>query len=166
MPAPPTKTFDEEFVGEVLEAKTKCTIVRCSDFPKDVFIATENIVGGKGSLKKGDGVRFGCELLLCGRYNGLHAEKHEALPSLPKLKAKARGVDSDSSNQPSTQRYAGVVKSYNAADKTATFTSDGSTLVKFSNGAPTLTTSSSQIDIVSVFFDGTDYIGSITQGIR
>ena len=53
-----------------------------------------------------------------------------------------------------------------AADKTATFTSDGSTLVKFSNGAPTLTTSQDQIDIVSVFFDGTDFIGSITQGIR
>lgn len=54
----------------------------------------------------------------------------------------------------------------NAADKTATFTSDGSTLVKFSGGAPTLTTSSGQIDIVTVFFDGTDFIGSITQGIR
>ena len=53
-----------------------------------------------------------------------------------------------------------------SADKTATFTSDGSTLVKFSGGAPTLTTSSGQIDIVSVFFDGVDYIGSISQGIR
>ncbi len=54
----------------------------------------------------------------------------------------------------------------NANDKTATFTSDGSTLVKFSGGAPTLTITSGQIDIVSVFFDGTDFIGSITQGIR
>jgi hypothetical protein len=53
-----------------------------------------------------------------------------------------------------------------AADKTASFTSDGSTLVKFSGGAPTLSTTSGHIDIVSVFFDGTDYIGSILQGIR
>ena len=54
----------------------------------------------------------------------------------------------------------------NAADKTATLTSDGSTLIKFSGGAPTLTITSGQIDIVNVFFDGTDYIGSITQGMR
>tara|TARA_Y100000310_G_scaffold81446_1_gene78004 strand:- start:1567 stop:2121 length:555 start_codon:yes stop_codon:yes gene_type:complete len=54
----------------------------------------------------------------------------------------------------------------NAADKSATLTSDGSTLIKFSGGAPTLTITSGQIDIVNVFFDGTDYIGSITQGIR
>lgn len=54
----------------------------------------------------------------------------------------------------------------NATDKTATFTSDGSTSVKFSGGAPTLTTSSGQIDLVSVFFDGVDHIGAISQGLR
>tara|TARA_R100001460_G_scaffold24466_1_gene49153 strand:+ start:428 stop:982 length:555 start_codon:yes stop_codon:yes gene_type:complete len=53
----------------------------------------------------------------------------------------------------------------NANDKTATFTSDGSTRVKFPGGAPTLTTSTGNIDIVSVFFDGTDFIGNITQRI-
>ena len=53
----------------------------------------------------------------------------------------------------------------NAADKTATFTSDGSTRVKFPGGAPTLTTTSGNIDIVNVFYDGTDYIGQITQRI-
>ena len=53
----------------------------------------------------------------------------------------------------------------NAADKTASFTSDGSTRIKFPGGAPTLTTASSNIDIVNVFFDGTDYIGNITQRI-
>jgi|DEB0MinimDraft_6_1074348.scaffolds.fasta_scaffold13084_3 hypothetical protein len=54
----------------------------------------------------------------------------------------------------------------NANNKTAIFTSDGSTLVKFPNGAPTLTVASGQIDYVIVFFDGVDYIGSIIQGIR
>lgn len=53
----------------------------------------------------------------------------------------------------------------NAADKTATFTSDGSTRVKFPGGAPILTTTSGNIDIVNVFYDGTDYIGQITQRI-
>ncbi len=53
----------------------------------------------------------------------------------------------------------------NAADKTASFTSDGSTRIKFPGGAPILTTASDKIDIVNVFFDGTDYIGNITQRI-
>lgn len=53
----------------------------------------------------------------------------------------------------------------NAADKTATFTSDGSTRVKFPGGAPTMTTTTGNIDVVQVFFDGTDHIGAITQRI-
>lgn len=53
----------------------------------------------------------------------------------------------------------------NSNDKTATFTSDGSTRVKFPGGAPTLTTTTNNIDIVQVFFDGTDHIGAITQRI-
>jgi len=58
-----------------------------------------------------------------------------------------------------------LIININASDKSATFTSDGSTLVKFSGGAPTLTGTSGQIDFVVVFFDGTNYIGSITQRI-
>tara|TARA_S200002703_G_scaffold159922_1_gene175514 strand:+ start:2433 stop:2987 length:555 start_codon:yes stop_codon:yes gene_type:complete len=53
----------------------------------------------------------------------------------------------------------------NATEKTATFTSDGSTRVKFPGGAPTLTVTSGNIDLVNVFFDGTDYIGNIIQRI-
>jgi len=53
----------------------------------------------------------------------------------------------------------------NDNSKTATFTSDGSTRVKFPGGAPTLTTTTGNIDIVQVFFDGTDHIGAITQRI-
>jgi len=52
-----------------------------------------------------------------------------------------------------------------ASNKTATFTSDGSTRIKFPGGAPTLTASTSNIDIVNVFFDGTDHIGNISQRI-
>jgi len=53
-----------------------------------------------------------------------------------------------------------------AANKTATFTTDGSTLVKFPGGAPTLTTTSGEIDLVVVFFDGTNHIGNIVQRIK
>lgn len=59
-----------------------------------------------------------------------------------------------------------LIININANDKTATFTSDGSTLVKFPGGAPTITVASGQIDVVTVFYDGTNYIGNIVQGIQ
>lgn len=50
-----------------------------------------------------------------------------------------------------------------AINKTATFTSDGSTKVKFPDGDPILSTATGATDIVVVFFDGTDHLGAITQ---
>ena len=58
-----------------------------------------------------------------------------------------------------------LVITIGANDKTATFTSDGSTRVKFPGGAPTLTTVSGELDLVVVFFDGTNHIGNIVQRI-
>jgi hypothetical protein len=55
----------------------------------------------------------------------------------------------------------------NANTRTATFTGgDNSTAVKFSGGAPLLTQASGQIDYVTVFYDGVDYIGNILQEIQ
>ncbi len=50
-----------------------------------------------------------------------------------------------------------------ASNKTATFTSDGSTKVKFPDGDPVITQTTGAIDVVVVFNDGTDFLGSITQ---
>jgi len=58
-----------------------------------------------------------------------------------------------------------LIININASDKSATFTSDGSTLIKFSGGAPTLSGTAGQIDFVVVFFDGVNHIGSISQRI-
>ena len=58
-----------------------------------------------------------------------------------------------------------LIINVNANGKSATFTSDGSTRVKFPGGAPTLTQLSNNIDFVVVFFDGTNHIGNITQRI-
>jgi hypothetical protein len=44
---------------------------------------------------------------------------------------------------------------------TATFGTDGSTAVKFPGGAPTITDSGT--DVVTIFNDGTDYLGNIAQ---
>jgi hypothetical protein len=53
-----------------------------------------------------------------------------------------------------------------AINKTATFTSDGSTKIKFPDGDPVISQTSGAIDFVVVFFDGTDFLGSITQNYR
>jgi phosphohistidine swiveling domain-containing protein len=45
--------------------------------------------------------------------------------------------------------------------RTATFGTDTSTAVKFPGGTPTLTGSPGSIDIVTVFNDGTNYLGNI-----
>jgi hypothetical protein len=47
--------------------------------------------------------------------------------------------------------------------RTATFGTDTSTTVKFSGGTPTLSTAASAIDVVSIFNDGTNYLGNIAK---
>ena len=49
----------------------------------------------------------------------------------------------------------------NGGSHTATFGTDGSTAVKFPGGAPTITASGT--DVVTVFNDGTNYLGNIAQ---
>jgi hypothetical protein len=58
-----------------------------------------------------------------------------------------------------------LIITVNANGKSATFTSDGSTRVKFPGGAPTLTQLSGNIDYVVVFYDGSNFIGNIIQRI-
>ena len=45
--------------------------------------------------------------------------------------------------------------------KTATFTSDTSTAVKFAGGTPVLSTTANAIDVVKIYNDGTNYLGVI-----
>ena len=45
--------------------------------------------------------------------------------------------------------------------RTATFGTDTSTAVKFPSGAATLSTTANSIDVVTIFNDGTDYLGNI-----
>jgi hypothetical protein len=47
--------------------------------------------------------------------------------------------------------------------RSATFGTDTSTTVKFSGGTPTLSTAASAIDVVSIFNDGTNYLGNIAK---
>jgi hypothetical protein len=46
---------------------------------------------------------------------------------------------------------------------TATFGTDGSTAVKFAGGTPTLSTAGNAIDVVTIFNDGTNYLGNIAK---
>jgi len=47
--------------------------------------------------------------------------------------------------------------------RTATFGTYGSTAVKFAGGTPTLSTAGGSIDVVTIFNDGTNYLGSIAK---
>jgi hypothetical protein len=44
-----------------------------------------------------------------------------------------------------------------------TFGTDGSTAVKFAGGTPTLSTAGNAIDVVTIFNDGTNYLGNIAK---
>jgi len=46
-------------------------------------------------------------------------------------------------------------------NRTATFTSDTSTTVKFAGGTPTLSTAANAIDVVKIYNDGTNFLGVI-----
>jgi hypothetical protein len=51
-----------------------------------------------------------------------------------------------------------IITQDGTGSRTGTFTS-----VKFPGGAPTLSTAAGSIDVVSVFYDGTNYLGNIAQ---
>jgi len=46
---------------------------------------------------------------------------------------------------------------------TGSFGTDGSTAVKFAGGTPTLSTAGGAIDVVTIFNDGTNYLGNIAK---
>ena len=51
-----------------------------------------------------------------------------------------------------------IIKQDGTGSRTGTFTS-----VKFPGGAPTLTTTAAAIDVITIVYDGTDYLGNIAQ---
>lgn len=53
-----------------------------------------------------------------------------------------------------------IITQDGTGSRTATFGTDGSTAVKFPGGAPTLSTGAADIDIVTIFNDGTNYYGN------
>jgi len=62
------------------------------------------------------------------------------------------------SNMVSGQSIMIIITQDGTGSRTGTFTS-----VKFPGGAPTLSTGAGDIDVVSVFYDGTNYLGNIAQ---
>ena len=56
-----------------------------------------------------------------------------------------------------------VITQDGTGSRTATFGTDGSTAVKFAGGTPTLSTGASSVDVVSIFNDGTNYLGNIAK---
>ena len=53
-----------------------------------------------------------------------------------------------------------IITQDGTGSRTATFGTDSSTAVKFAGGTPTLTTDASAIDVVTIFNDGTNFLGT------
>jgi hypothetical protein len=67
------------------------------------------------------------------------------------------------SNLPTGGTVTLIITQGGSGSYTATFGTDGSTTVKFPGGVPTLSTAVGAIDVVTVFNDGTNYLGNIAK---
>jgi hypothetical protein len=56
-----------------------------------------------------------------------------------------------------------IITQDGTGSRTATFGTDGSTAVKFAGGTPALSTAANAIDVVTIFNDGTNYLGNIAK---
>jgi hypothetical protein len=56
-----------------------------------------------------------------------------------------------------------IITQDGTGSRTATFGTDGSTAVKFAGSSKTLSTAASAIDVVTIFNDGTNYIGNLSK---
>ena len=56
-----------------------------------------------------------------------------------------------------------IITQDGGGSNTGTFGTDGSTAVKFAGGTPALSTAGNSIDVVTVFNDGTNYLGNIAK---
>ena len=65
------------------------------------------------------------------------------------------------SNLPTGGTVTLIIRQDGTGLRTATFGTDGSTAIKFPSGAATLSTSANSIDVVTIFNDGTAYLGNI-----
>ena len=67
------------------------------------------------------------------------------------------------SNLPTGSTVTIIVRQDGVGSRTAMFGTDGSTAVKFAGGVSTLSTAAAAIDIVTVFNDGTSYLGVVSK---
>ena len=65
------------------------------------------------------------------------------------------------SNLPTGGTVTLIIRQDATGFRTATFGTDGSTAIKFPSGAATLSTAANSIDVVTIFNDGTAYLGNI-----
>jgi len=67
------------------------------------------------------------------------------------------------SNLPTGGSVTLIITQDSTGSRTATFGTDTSTTVKFAGGTPALSTASNSIDVVTIFNDGTNYLGNIAK---
>lgn len=75
----------------------------------------------------------------------------------------AHNTEFNISNLGTGQTATIIITQDGTGSRTATFGTDGSTAVKFAGGTPTLSTAIGAIDVITIFNDGTNYLGNIAQ---
>ena len=75
----------------------------------------------------------------------------------------ATNTEFNISNLPTGGSVTLIITQDGTGSRTATFGTDGSTAVKFAGGTPTLTTTAAGIDVVTIFNDGTNFLGHIAK---
>ena len=73
----------------------------------------------------------------------------------------ATNTEFNISNLGTGQSVTIIITQDGTGSRTATFGTDGSTAVKFAGGTKTLSTAASAIDVVTIFNDGTNFIGNL-----
>jgi hypothetical protein len=66
-------------------------------------------------------------------------------------------------NLSSGQTVTIIIVQDGTGSRTATFGTDTSTAVKFAGGTPTLSTAANSIDVVTIYNDGTNFLGNIAK---
>lgn len=142
----------------------------------NTFVTNEISSSESSAIQINDGVNISGATTFNGtlRINGQYTEKQNSLTSsstitvdctLAPVHKVTLGVSTGFviSNLPAGGTVTIIIVQDATGSRTATFGTDGSTAVKFAGGTPTLSTAANSIDVVTIYNDGTNYLGNIAK---
>jgi hypothetical protein len=142
----------------------------------NIFVTNAISSGDSTAIQINDAINVSGEGTFHGsvRFNAGYTEKINALTSSSTITVNCAAASIHTvtlavstgfviSNLPTGGTVTLIITQGGSGSYTATFGTDGSTTVKFPGGAPTLSTAVGAIDVVTIFNDGTNYLGNIAK---